>query len=131
MQAGLIPFVETCAGRDIAGRLQSFACAKNTDEEEVAGAEQALRPDDVLKQLLRTFTNLRILTLNGFPFEVTSIETVQLLGAMQHLTYLQLWGSNMFYGGDRDRIDEWLRVFPPYFPKTLKRIDLSGRHCMH
>jgi hypothetical protein len=35
----------------------------------------------------------------------------------------------MFYGGDRARIDEWLRVFPPYF-KTLERIDLSGWHCM-
>jgi hypothetical protein len=61
---------------------------------------------------------------------VTSIETVQLLGAMQHLTHLTL-SSKMFYGGDRARIDEWLRVSPPHFPLKTPREEIyqGGWRC--
>jgi hypothetical protein len=47
---------------------------------------------------------------------------------MQHLKP-RLWGSKMFYGGDSARVDEWLRVFPPYFPKSLVEIDFSSWQC--
>jgi hypothetical protein len=51
-----MPFAETCWKGTLPGAAIFFSCF-SAQMRMCIGAEQALRPDDVLKQLLRTFTN--------------------------------------------------------------------------
>jgi hypothetical protein len=115
-------FARICNGKPIARTLKTLNFPRGfvRKEGDNNGSDSAAR------EIFRTFRNLNYLEINSSGITLSDMETVLALSRLTSLETLDLNGNEMFFGGDEDKVNEWLRTCLPLFPKSLEVIDFSG-----